>query len=167
MAVTGAIKRQFKGHFLEVPNSTITPDIVRLGSGIEEMNIELNPEVTKQQDIIGFVSVKLTSYEPTQSVEPYFAVVGDKLFDWLESIAKERKILDDVVTYAIDVDLYEDPVAGAYPATRERCIIAIQSYGGNTEGYQIPFTIERTNEVQQGTFNPTTKTWIETVVVAP
>ena len=155
MAETGKIKRRFMAHFLEVPGN---PDvIVKLGNGIEEMNVELAPNVVKKQDITGVNDSYIDSYDVTQAVEPYFAVVGDPLFDWLQKIVDERLTLDELNTHTIDVKLWEDPTSGKYPATREKCVVAVKSFGGNTEGYQIPFDINRTGEIEKGMFNISTK----------
>jgi hypothetical protein len=157
MAETGKIKRKFMAHFIEVPGNPLVT--VKLGSGIEEMNIELAPNVVKKQDITGVNDSYVDTYDVTQAVEPYFAVVGDPLFDWLQAIAEERRTLDDLNTHAIDVKLWEDPTNGKYPAMREKCVVAVKSYGGNTEGYQIPFDINRTGEIEHGTFDINTKTF--------
>lgn len=99
------------------------------------------------------------AYDVTQSVTPYFAEVGDPLFDWLQKIVEERKTLDDLNTYAIDVKLWEAPSSGKYPAFREKCVVAVTSFGGNIEGYQIPFTVNRTGEIEKGMFDINTKTF--------
>ena len=151
MAETGKIKRKFMAHYLEVPGNPVVA--VKLGSGVEEMNIDLAPNVVKKQDITGVNETYIDKYEVTQSVEPYFAVVGDPLFDWLQKVAEERRTLDDLNTNAIDVKLWEEPTNGKYPAMREKCVVAVKSYGGNTEGYQIPFDVNRTGEVEHGVFD--------------
>ena len=54
---------------------------------------------------------------------------------------------------------------GAFPATREKAVIEVSSYGGDNTGYQIPFNIHYTGEKENGTFNPTTKAF--TAAVSP
>jgi len=157
MSEAGKIKRKFMAHYIEVPGSTVVA--VRLGSGIEEMNVELAPNVVKKNDITGVTDVYVDSYDVTQGVTPYFAVVGDPLFDWLQRIVEDRKTLDELNTNAIDVKLWEEPTNGKYHALREKCVVAVQSFGGNIEGYQIPFTINRTGEIEKGVFDINTKTF--------
>ena len=55
--------------------------------------------------------------------------------------------------------LWNADEAGAYPAVKESVYIEITSYGGDTTGYQIPFTIHYTGEKVKGTFNLSTKTF--------
>ena len=42
---------------------------------------------------------------------------------------------------------------------KEAVYIEVTSYGGDTTGYQIPFTIHYTGEKVNGTFNISTKTF--------
>jgi len=79
MAETGKIKRKFMAHYIEVPGSPVAT--VRLGSGIEDMSIALTPNVVKKQDITGVNDSYVDKYDVVQTVEPYFAVVGDPLFN--------------------------------------------------------------------------------------
>jgi len=37
--------------------------------------------------------------------------------------------------------------------------VAVKSFGGNTEGYQIPFDVNRTGELESGMFDVNTKTF--------
>ena len=59
----------------------------------------------------------------------------------------------------MDVKLWEESESGVYPAVKETVYIEVTSYGGDTTGYQIPFTIHYTGEKVKGTFNVTTKTF--------
>ncbi len=59
----------------------------------------------------------------------------------------------------MEVKLWEEPTGGAYPAIREGCYIEVTAYGGDTTGYQIPFTVHYTGEKVKGTFNVETRTF--------
>lgn len=160
MAETGKIKRKFMAHYINaaLPSAT-TPSFVRLGDNLEEYNIEMNAKIDTKDNILGETSVLLDSYQPQASVEPYFAKIGDPLFERLQSIIDERQTLDDLNTQTVEVHLWENPTSGKYVAYRENAIIEVTSYGGDTTGYQIPFNVHTTGGRVKGTFDPTTKTF--------
>ena len=68
-------------------------------------------------------------------------------------------MLDALKTDVVEVKLWEAGTDGAYPATKEEAYIEVTSYGGDTTGYQIPFTLHYTGVKTKGTFNPATKTF--------
>ena len=67
--------------------------------------------------------------------------------------------LDDLKTNIVEVKLWGEASANAYPAIKEECYIEIVSYGGDTTGYQIPFNVHYTGVKTKGTFNISTKTF--------
>lgn len=150
------IKRKFLAHFIDA-STTNQPQYVKLGKGIEEMSIEMGANVNKTNDITGTTETYIDKYEKTQSVEPYFADDTDAMFDRLQGIIDDDKTLDELKTTVVDVKLWEEAVGGEYPAVREEAIIEVVSWGGSTEGYQIPFNVHRTGVKTHGTFNPTSK----------
>ena len=154
----GKIKRKLMAHFIDA-SATGEANYVRLGSGIEEMSIEMGANVVKTNDITGTTETYIDKYEKTQSVEPYFAVQEDAMFTRLQAIIDEDKTLDELKTTVVDVKLWEDETDGGFPAIKEEAIIEVVSWGGSTDGYQIPFNIHRTGVKTAGTFNPTTKTF--------
>lgn len=156
MAETGKIKRKFMAHYINAA-ITGTANYTRLGKDLEEYTTEMAANVNSTQNILGETSTNIDSYEITAAVEPYYAVVGDALFTRLQTIIDERQTLDDLLTSVIEVHLWEDAVSGAYTAYKEDAIIEISSYGGDTTGYQIPFTLHYVGNRIAGTFNPTTK----------
>ena len=98
-------------------------------------------------------------------MEPYYAEKGDPLFERLQAIIDGGLVLDDCNTDVVEVKLWEAETSGAFPATREKAVIEVSSYGGDNTGYQIPFNIHYTGEKENGTFNPTTKAF--TAAVSP
>lgn len=157
------IERKLLAHFIEVPGASVV--CTRLGEGIEEMQVSMGANVVKKTDITGVTDVSIDKYETTQEVTPYMAREGDPLFNWLQSIIDERKTLDDLNTNVVDVKLWEAQVNGKYPATREKCVVEVTSYGGNTEGYQIPFNVHRTGERESGMFDMVSKTFVPDIPV--
>lgn len=128
-----------------------------LGADLEELNVEMNANVVKQANILGETSTSIDKYEKQASVEPYKADSGTGLYTRLKGIIDDEETLDDLKTDIVHVDLMSTASSGAYPAIKEEAIIEVVSYGGNTEGFQIPFNLHLTGVRTKGTFNPTTK----------
>lgn len=159
MAVTGKIKRKFMANFIDSATSG-TAAYVRLGTDLEEYNVEMNANVETKNNILGETSVSIDSYQPQASVEPYYAIVGDPLFARLQKIVDERQTLDDLKTSVVEVHLWEDAgAADTYVAYKEDAMIEISSYGGDTTGYQIPFNVHLTGNRVKGKFVLATKTF--------
>ena len=156
------IERKYMAHYLDAAKpaaSAHEPEYVRLGKDLEEYSPELSAEVEKTTNICGETSVTLASYEKSGSVEPYYAEKGDPLFARLQDIVDTMLVLDDCNSTLIDVHLWEEPVDGAFPAVRWDVVIEVSSHGGDTTGYQIPFTLHYTGARKKGTFDPATKTF--------
>ena len=147
------IERKYMAHFLEVGE-----ELIRLGKDLEEYSPELSAQVEKTKNILGQTSVSIVGYEKTGAVEPYFAESGDPLFEKLQAIIDGDLTLDNCKAAMVEVKLW-DGDGDSFPAVREQCFIEVTSYGGDTQGYQIPFTVHYTGQKEQGTFSLTTKTF--------
>lgn len=158
----GKIKRQWMANYIDsAAPATAKPVYVRLGDDLEEYNVEMNANVETKNNILGETSVALDSYQPQASVEPYYAVIGDPMFERLQAIVDERQTLDDLKTSVVEVHLWEEvsEAAGTFVAYKEDAIIEVSSYGGDTTGYQIPFNVHHTGNRVKGTFDVSTKTF--------
>ena len=156
------IGRKYLAHFINATAPGAQPSTAeyeRLGKDLDEFKPELSAEVEKKTNIIGESSIMIPSYEKTASVEPYYAEVGSKLFDRLQAIIDDALILDDLLTDVVDVKLWEKDTEGVYPAIREEAYIEVTSYGGDTTGYQIPFTLHYTGKKTKGTFDLNQRTF--------
>ena len=156
------IKRKFMAHFIDsaLPEAG-KPAYVRLGTDLEEFNVEMNANVETKNNILGGTSVTLDSYQPQASADPYYAVVGDPLFDRLQDIVDDRQTLDDLKTTVVEVHLWDEDsgTSGTFVAYQEEAVIEVSSYGGDTTGYQIPFNIHHTGNRVKGKFVLATKTF--------
>lgn len=153
----GKIKRKLMAHFINSAAPGGEAEFVRLGKDLEEYSVEMNANVETANNIIGETSVTLDSYQPQASADPFYAEVGDPMFERLQAIVDERQTLDDLKSEIIEVHLWETPSAGAYTAYKEDVIIEVSSYGGDTTGYQIPFNVHHTGNRIKGTFNLSTR----------
>ena len=156
------IARKLVQHFLNTTPATEATYAV-LGHDLEEFSVEFNADIEKTKNILGANSISLKGYEKEASVEPYIADPEDPVYNFLKGIIDEEKVLDDVKTDIVKVELFGETTSGAYIATKEEVFIEIVSEGGDTTGYQIPFNIHFTGNRTAGTFNPTTKEFTPTI----
>ena len=153
--ITGKIARKYMAHFLDASFMAATPVLYRLGSDLEEFNVELNPSTEQKQNILGENTFTHSGYEISASAEPYYAVVGDALFEKLQAIVDGQKTDDSLKTYAYEVHLWEQGSAeGKFVAYRQEVYVVPTSYGGDTTGYQIPFEVHYVGEKVLGDFTP-------------
>lgn len=151
------IERKYLAHYLDAAFGTGTAKYVRLGKDLEELNEELNPDVETTKNILGEQSVKHNGYEVQSEVEPYYAEKDDPLYEQLEKIVNERRTGDACKTTKVDVMLNESgAVEWAY---REDVIVVPNSFGGDTSGVQIPFTIYNNGNRVKGTWDVSAKTF--------
>ena len=149
------IDRKYLAHFINVGEEQAVYE--RLGKDLEEFSPELAAQVETKRNILGETSILISGYEKTGAVEPYYAEEGSGLFAKLQAIIDDSKVLDDLKTDVVEVKLWEQGEGTAYAAIKEEVYIEVNSYGGDTTGYQIPFTLHYTGVKVKGTFDVSTK----------
>ena len=153
------IQRKFLAHYINAaPLGSDAPSYERLGKDLEEFSPELSAQVDTRKNILGQTEILISGYEKTGAVEPYYAEEGSALFERLQDILDHDRVLDEVATDLVEVKLWKGE-AEVFPAIREKVFVEINSYGGDTTGYQIPFTLHFTGEKTHGTFDVKTKTF--------
>lgn len=152
------IERKYLAHFINAAEPGGTEAVYeRLGKDLSEYSPGLSAEVNATKNICGETSVAISGYEKTATVEPYYAEKESKLFARLQAIVDDGLVLDELKTDVVEVKLWEEGTGGGFPAIKEEAYIEVTSYGGNTSGYQIPFTLHYTGVKAKGTFDPSTK----------
>ena len=149
------IERKYMAHFMDAGDGTL----VRLGKDLEEYSPEMSASVEKNKNILGETSVCISGYEKSAAVEPYYAEAGDPLFERLQQIIDGDLTLDELKTTVVEVKLWQENEDGSFPAIQEAAYIEVTGYGGDTTGYQIPFTVHYTGEKVKGKFDPAAKTF--------
>ena len=158
----GKIERKYLAHFINAGASGAEQAVYeRLGKDLEEFSPELSAQVETKKNILGQSSIVISGYEKTASVEPFYAEAGSALFERLQNIIDESLVLDALKTDVVEVKLWEATDGTVYPAIREEAYIEVTSYGGDTTGYQIPFTLHFTGNKVKGTFDVSTKTFTQ------
>ena len=150
------IERKYMAHFINAAKDGEAA-YERLGQDLEEFSPEMSAQVETKKNILGESSILISGYEKTAAVEPFYAQKGSALFERLQAIIDGDLTLDDLKADVVDVKLWDETEAGAYPAVKEAVYIEVTGYGGDTTGYQIPFTIHFTGNKVSGSFDVSSK----------
>lgn len=152
------IERKMMAHYID-GSMTATPAYFRLGKDLEEFNVDMNAEFESTKNILGESSTQMKGYDPQSSISPYYAETADGIFEKLQNIIDTRATGDATSTTIIEVHLWEETSVGSgiYTAYKENATIVVNSYGGDTAGYQIEFDVKYNGGRTEGTFNLATK----------
>ena len=154
------IERKYLAHYIDAAvNGEAAYE--QLGKDLEEFSPELSAQVETKKNILGNTSIVISSYEKTASVEPFYAEKDSALFNRLQAIIDDELVLDELKVNVVEVKLWDAKEGGVYPAIREEAYVEINSYGGDTTGYQIPFTLHYTGKKTKGTFDVSTRVFTE------
>lgn len=155
-------ERKYLAHYLDSAFDTTYAGAtyVRLGKDLEEFSVELSPDVETSKNILGENSVKHNGYEATSSADPIYYEYEDALTEKVMEIAMLRKTGDACKTSYVEV-LLKPGEDGAEPtvirAVREDVYVIPTSYGGDTSGVQVPFSVNFAGNRVEGTFDLKTK----------
>lgn len=160
------IERKYMAHFIDTANlgttTATTASYYRIGEDLEEYNVEMNPDTELVKNILGSTRFDHNGYEPSADADPYYARQGDDLFTPLQKIVDERYTGDQCRTTTLEVHLWEaGTTSGTYKAYRQDSYVVPTSYGGDTSGYQIPFTVNYTGTRTAGYYDTSNGTFTE------
>lgn len=88
-------------------------------------------------------------YEATMDADPFYADPEKKLYPKVRDIAYKRLKGDHCKTLLLEVTV-EDTDAANHLAYVREVLLKPQSYGGGTEGHNIPFTISEDGASLEG-----------------
>ena len=149
IAGSGKIKREEFKLFADV-GTTDAPKWELQGSRIEELSLEMNPNVETVTDVTGVTDTVLDKYEKQTSVSPYYAKRDSAMAAWLYNVVREEKTLSDVEKTFCCVNIFAG-ADGKFDAWTQKAVVAVQSYGGDTKGLQIPYNLHWIGEKTFGT----------------
>ena len=153
------IERKMMAHLIDADFNAQKPNWFRLGADLEEFNVELNPDTETGKNILGEPTFKHKGYDVSSEADPYYANTDDAIFDKLQEIIDKRLTGDDCKTSVLEVHMWEGEENEGFKAYKQDCYVIPKSYGGDTSGYQIPFTVYYIGERIEGTYVPSTKTF--------
>lgn len=163
-------ERKYLAHYLD-GNFDLTyadTNYIRIGKDLEEFSIELAPNIETKANILGENSVLHTGYETTASADPVYYEYGDELTEKIMEIAMLRKAGDSCKTSYVEVLLKPGETSTQAPtvvrAVREDVLLIPSSYGGDTAGVQVPFTVNFNGNRVEGTWDITSRTFTPTGV---
>lgn len=147
----GKLKRSALLHYIdEKMGGTGSPSWYLIGKDVEDMSVELNPQTETYRNILDEQGATDNGYEPSMSVETYYADPSDgDFYTALKDIAMNRKTGDDCKTYVLEVLI--DKTTGPFDAWKQECIVKPTSYGGAPGGVRIPYTVTFIGERTAGT----------------
>lgn len=161
-------ERKYLAHYLDgnFDLTYVDTNYVRIGKDLEEFVVELSPNIETKANILGENSVLHTGYETTASADPVYYEYDDTLTEKIMEIAMLRKSADSCKTSYVEVLLKPGTTSSDAPtvvrAVREDVLLIPTSYGGDTSGVQVPFTInfngnrvEGDWDIESRTFTPT------------
>lgn len=161
------LERKYLAHYIDAAFDLTgaATKYVRLGKNLEELTVEMNPNVQTNANIMGENDARLTGYEMSASISPYYVSHNEELSEKLMEIIDNELTGDACKTTVVDVWLKPGETADAKPivvkAIRREVVVAVQSYGGDTSGVQIPFEISGATNRTKGTFDVETKKFSE------
>lgn len=141
------------------PSSTATWFLI--GKDVEDMSVELNPDIETNKNILDETSVQHNGYEASFSVDTYFADPSDAIYDFVEGIAMQRLKGDACKTQVLEC-IIEDSTAASHEAYQEDVIIEVSSYGGAQGGVRIPYTVHFAGNRVAGTVAIAAQTGVPT-----
>ncbi|MGL5514974.1 MAG: hypothetical protein ACRDBM_17305 [Sporomusa sp.] len=151
------IERKYMAHLIDTTFGGNTPSWERLGTDLEEYNVDLNPDTSPGKNILGEATFQHNGYEESSDADPYYADTDSALFLKLQDIIDTRAKGDSCKTKALEVHLWDGDDSTGYVAYQQDCYVVPTSYGGDTSGYQIPFTVNYVGTRTKGTYNASTK----------
>ena len=145
------LNREAMAHYLDYSwgnvVSSATWEII--GDDIEDMSVELNPDVETMKNILGQTKTTDNGYEPTMDADPFYADPDKKLYPKIRDIAFGRLKGDACKTLMLEV-IVEDTEATNYLAYVQEVLVKPQSYGGGTEGVNFPFQVSENGARTKG-----------------
>ena len=140
------LKRSALAHFLDSAWNKKVADASKavfeiLGDDIEDMSVEMNPDTTQLKNILGQTKTTDNGFTPSMSADPWYADTESKLYPHMRDIVMEHITGDERKTLMLEV-LIEDTEADAYLAYLREVKVTPTSYGGGTEGVNIPFPVD-------------------------
>ena len=149
------LNREALAHYLDTAWNTKVSDADKavfeiLGEDIEEMSVEMNPETEQKKNILGQTKTIDSGFTPTMSADPWYANTDSKLYPHMKEIVFEQLKGDARKTLMLEV-VVENTEATEHTAYLREVKVTPTSYGGGTEGFNIPFTVDFDGAYAKGT----------------
>lgn len=149
------LKREALAHYLDSAWNKKVADVDKavfeiLGDDIEEMSVELNADTSQMKNILGQTKTTDNGFTPSMSADPWYANTESKLYPHMRDIVLEQISGDERKTLMLEV-VVEDTESETHLAYVREVKVTPTSYGGGTEGFNIPFTVDFDGAFVKGT----------------
>lgn len=111
-----------------------------IGDDIDDMSVSLNPDTEQKKNILGKTKIVDKGYAPSMDADPFYANTDSKLYPKVRDIAYGRLKGDVCKTLLLEVTV-EDTDAKYHLAYVREVMVKPQSYGGTTDGHNIPYNV--------------------------
>lgn len=149
------LNREALAHYLDTAWNKTVADASKaefeiIGDDIEDMSVELNSDTEQTKNILGQTKTMDNGFSPTMSADPFYADPEKRLYPKLRDIAMKRLKGADCQTLMLEV-IVEDTESETHDAYVREVIVKPTSYGGGTEGFNIPFKVSENGAWAEGT----------------
>ena len=149
------LNREALAHYLDTAWNKSVADVSKavfeiIGDDIEDMSVELNSDTEQTKNILGQTKTMDNGFSPTMSADPFYADPEKLLYTKLRNIAMKRLKGAECQTLMLEV-IVEDTEAATHAAYVREVIVKPTSYGGGTEGFNIPFEVSENGAWAEGT----------------
>lgn len=136
------LERKALVHFLDSTFANVLASAAwfKVGIDMEELAVNLNPDVATSKNVWGESRVTDNGYEPSIDADPYYANPDEAIYPKLRDIALNRVVGDGCKTLILEV-IVGDTADTNHLAYVEEVIVKPQSYGGGTSGINIPYNV--------------------------
>lgn len=151
----GKLNREALAHYIDSSWNKKIADVNKatfeiIGKDIEEMTVEMSSDTSQTKNILGHAATIDNGYTPTMDADPYYADPEEGIYQHLRDIAFERLKGHDCKTLLLEV-IVEDTEAENHLAYVREVMVKPTSYGGGTEGFNIPFSVSEDGAWAKGT----------------
>jgi hypothetical protein len=140
------LKREALAHYLDTAWNKKVADASKavfeiLGDDVEDMSVEMNADTSQIKNILGQTKTTDNGFTPSMSADPWYADTESKLYPHMRDIVMEQITGDGRKTLMLEV-IVEDTEATDHTAYLREVKVTPTSYGGGSEGFNIPFTVD-------------------------
>lgn len=149
------LNREALAHYLDTAWNKSVADVSKavfeiLGDDIEEMSVELNSDTEQTKNILGQTKTVHNGYSPSMTADPFYADPEKQIYLHVRDIAMKRLKGAECKTLMLEV-VVEDTEAATHLAFVREVDVIPTSYGGGTEGFNIPFDVSENGAWVEGT----------------
>lgn len=128
-----------------------------IGHDTDNLSINLSPNVTPSENVIGETTVIHSGYSPSADISSFYHRMKGVLEDKILKLAMGRKSGDACKTSCVEAAWEMPEDENTEPtlicAYREDILCIPTSYGGDVSGFQTPFQVNFAGNRKEGTFD--------------